>query len=747
MTQHIAIENLHAAPSARTRLSRRQVMVGAAGLTFAVALGANRRAAAAALVGERAGKALSPWVSIAADGTITIMSPATEMGQGSMTSLPLIIAEELDADWSKVRVVPAPPIDAIYGNPGFGGMMYTAGSNAVTSYYQPLRVFGAQVRRVLLDNAGKKLGVPVAELTTEPSAVVHATSGRKLGYGEIATFAEVPGKAPEIKPEDLKKPSQFRLIGKDVLRVELPGKVNGSARYSIDVQVPNMLYGAVLRAPVEGSVPDKIDDAKAKVIAGPVRIVRLPYGVGVLADTPWAVFEARRALASSVTWSRTGTAWGFDSDKGMERFAADAKNPARGATEWSKVGDARGELPKAAGTMEAEYRCDYAYHAQMEPLNAIASVSPSGDAVEIWAGTQSQSIACEAPAKILGIPRDKVKLHDMLMGGGFGRRGNRDVDFIIDAVLLSKEAGRPVKVMWTREDDVHNGRFRPISAHYVKAGFDPSGKLTAWHHRIAVDRVGPYMDPVRYQMSGGKDFIAMLGADLKGYDVPHQLVEQLYRDTGVRTNPLRGISFTANRFATETFMDEIALKRGVDPVKFRLELLKNTPRAVKVVERVAEMANWGKKREGRGLGFAFLDYSGSQVAGIAEVSVDRGSGQVKVHEFWCTIDCGVAVQPDNVVAQTESSIVYGLGMSLIERISIKDGVVQESNFYDYRVPRMNEVPVMHIEVIPTDNHPTGVGQMATPLIAPAISSAVMQLTGVRLRHTPFTPERVKAALG
>jgi isoquinoline 1-oxidoreductase beta subunit len=747
MTQHIAIENLHAAPSARTRLSRRQVMVGAAGLTFAVALGANRRAAAAALAGERAGKALSPWVSIAADGTITIMSPATEMGQGSMTSLPLIIAEELDADWSKVRVVPAPPIDAIYGNPGFGGMMYTAGSNAVTSYYQPLRVFGAQVRRVLLDNAGKKLGVPVAELTTEPSAVVHATSGRKLGYGEIAAFAEVPGKAPEIKPEDLKKPSQFRLIGKDVLRVELPGKVNGSARYSIDVQVPNMLYGAVLRAPVEGSVPDKIDDAKAKVIAGPVRIVRLPYGVGVLADTPWAVFEARRALASSVTWSRTGTAWGFDSDKGMERFAADAKNPARGATEWSKVGDARGELPKAAGTMEAEYRCDYAYHAQMEPLNAIASVSPSGDAVEIWAGTQSQSIACEAPAKILGIPRDKVKLHDMLMGGGFGRRGNRDVDFIIDAVLLSKEAGRPVKVMWTREDDVHNGRFRPISAHYVKAGFDPSGKLTAWHHRIAVDRVGPYMDPVRYQMSGGKDFIAMLGADLKGYDVPHQLVEQLYRDTGVRTNPLRGISFTANRFATETFMDEIALKRGVDPVKFRLELLKNTPRAVKVVERVAEMANWGKKREGRGLGFAFLDYSGSQVAGIAEVSVDRGSGQVKVHEFWCTIDCGVAVQPDNVVAQTESSIVYGLGMSLIERISIKDGVVQESNFYDYRVPRMNEVPVMHIEVIPTDNHPTGVGQMATPLIAPAISSAVMQLTGVRLRHTPFTPERVKAALG
>src|SRR3989454_6359129 len=268
MTQHVAMKSLNAP------LSRRRVMIGAAGLSFAVVLGT--RAGAATLATERTGKALSPWVSIAPDGSITIMSPATEMGQGSMTSLPLIIAEELDADWSKVRVVPAPPIDAIYGNPGFGGMMYTAGSNAVTSYYRPLRVFGAQVRRVLLDNAGRKLGVPLEELSTEPSAVVHVKSGRKLSYGEIAAFAEVPDKAPEVKPEALKKPSEFRLIGKDVPRVEVAGKVNGSARYSIDVQVPNMLYGAILRAPVEGSVPDKIDDTKAKVIAGAVRIVRLP---------------------------------------------------------------------------------------------------------------------------------------------------------------------------------------------------------------------------------------------------------------------------------------------------------------------------------------------------------------------------------------------------------------------------------------------------------------------------------------
>jgi len=744
MTQH-SIDSFSAHPSRRRTVSRRQVMLGAAGLSFAVALGGNGRASAARLAAERSGKALSPWVSISTDGTITIMSPATEMGQGSMTSLPLIIAEELDADWSKVAVVPAPPIDAVYGNPGFGGMMYTAGSNAVTSYFQPLRTFGAQVRRVLLDNAASKLAVPVEELTTEPSVVVHGKSGRRLGYGEIAAFAQLPDKAPEIKPEQLKKRSEFRLIGKDVMRVELPMKVNGSAKYAIDQQVPGMIYGAVIRAPVEGSAPDKVDDTKAKAVAGVMSVVRLPYGIGVLAETAWAAFAGRQAL--EITWTRQGQAWGFDSDKGMELFAAAARDPKVAATDWSKAGDVRAEMPKAASFMEAEYRCDYAYHAQMEPLNAIASVSATGDGAEIWCGTQSQTMAVEAVGKVLGIAREKVKLHDTLLGGGFGRRGHRDEEFIVDAVLMSKEAKRPVKVMWTREDDVHNGRHRPISAHYIKAGFDDSGKLLAWHHRVAGDRVTPFMDPVRYAERGRKDFILMLGTDLKGYDVPHQLIEQIYEDSGVRTSPLRGIGFTANKFATETFMDEIALKHGIDPVKFRLDLMRSAPRAVQVVERVAQMADWGRKRADRGLGFAYIDYSGSQVAGIAEVSLDRRSGEIKVHDFWCAIDCGIAVQPDNVAAQTESSIVYGLGMALTERITIRDGAVEQSNFYDYRVPRMNEVPLMHIEVIQTDNHPTGAGQMATPLVAPAISSAVAALTGVRLRHTPFTPERVTKALG
>src|SRR5215471_15581026 len=373
MATNIATTSLN-----NTSISRRQVMIGAAGLSFAFVL-SGPLARAATFASERTGNALSPWVSIAPDGTVTIMSAATEMGQGSLTSLPLIVAEELDADWAKVRIVRAPPLDAIYGNPGFGGMMYTAGSNAVTSYYQPLRIAGAQVRRVLLDNAARKWGVPVDELTTEPNAVVHAKSGRKLGYGEIAAFAELPAKAPEIKPDQLKKTADFRLIGKDVMRIELPDKVNGSATYGIDVQVPGMLYGTVLRAPVEGSVPDKIDEAKAKTIPGVTSVVRLPHGVGVVAETAWAALKARQTLNDAVTWTRTGVAWGFDSDKGHDAFAADAKNFKQAARDWSSQGNARQAFQAAASTVEGEYRCDYAYHAQMEPLNAVASVSPNGD--------------------------------------------------------------------------------------------------------------------------------------------------------------------------------------------------------------------------------------------------------------------------------------------------------------------------------------------------------------------------------
>ncbi|RAI39829.1 xanthine dehydrogenase family protein molybdopterin-binding subunit [Rhodoplanes roseus] len=715
-------------------LDRRMFMRGAGGLTFAVAIGLPALAAEARRVD------LGPWVTLSTDGTITIRGPATEMGQGSRTSLPLIFAEEMDADWSKVRIVRAAPIDAVYGNPGFGGVMYTAGSSAVTGYYKALRQFGAQVRLVLLDNVARRWNVPASELTTEASTVVHAASGRRIGYGEIAAFAEMPAKAPEVRDADLKDPKTFRLIGKDVMRVELPTKVNGTADYAINVAFPGLLHGAVLRTPVPGDGPAAIDDSAAKAVRGFIRTVPLPYGVGVLADSTVAALAAKDAL--KVTWTRKAKGWGFDSEKGLEEFAAAARDPARPSKPWETAGGGAAALAACASVHEAEYRCDFAYHAQMEPLNAVASVAADGSACELWVGTQSQTMAVTAAATTLGIGPDKVTFHEHLLGGGFGRRGPRDMEFVVDAVLLSQAVKQPVKMVWSREDDIRNGRFHPLTAHHMKAGFDAAGQLVAWHHRKAADVVTEFQDPVRYQKAGQKDFIGMLGAELKTYGIPNRQVDQITMDSGMRTQALRGIGFGPNKWAVEVFIDELAILRGADPLAFRLDLLKGSPRAHAVVDKAGRMADWSRKREGRGLGVAYIDYSGTQIAGVVEVSVDRASGQIKLHDVWIALDCGVTVQPDNIVAQTEGCVVYGIGLALSERITMVDGEVQQSNFYDYLIPRMRDVPAIHVELIATPNHPTGVGQMATPVIAPAISNAVAALTGKRLRHMPMTPDRV-----
>ena len=728
-------------------LGRRRFMVGAAGLTFGVAAGLPDMLAPGRAHAQAAKQVvINPYVTLYTDGTTVIMSPAAEMGQGSLTSLPRIVADEMDADWSKVRIVPAYPSGKLYGNPLFGGEQYTAGSATVTGYFNSLRQFGAQVRYVLVENAARHWGVPIAELSTQPGVVLHQKTGRRLTYGEIAAFATIPAEAPQIAVEPVST-AQFRLIGKDIGRIDVPGKVNGTAPYSIDVQVPGMIYGAILREPMEGAAPERIDDGAAQAIEGVIGVVPLNYGVGVLAETPWAAFKAKNAL--KVTWSRKAKGWGFSNEKGYAQFAAVARDPLSKGIAWESKGDMAAAMANAAMVVEGEYRADYCYHAQIEPLNSVAAVSPAGDAVEVWVGTQSQTITVVAVARALGIPVEKVKFNGLLLGGGFGRRGNRDVEFIVDSVLMSKAAGRPVKVIWTREDDVHNGRFRPLYVNRVRAGLDASGKIIAWHHRVVCDEVLAFMDPVRYKMTKGRDNIAMRGTELPTYAIPDRLTEGLQQATGMRTNPLRAIGVGQNSFANEVFIDELAARQGVDPVAFRLRQLDTTQlaqRARHVIEEVAKMADWGRKRPGRGLGIAYLDYSGTQLGGIAEVSVDRQSGAIKVHDFWCTIDVGVPVHPDNVVAQTESSIVYGLGLALTERITIADGAVQQSNFFDYHVPRMRDLPEIHIKLIPTRNHPTGAGQMATPLVASAISNAVYQLTGARLRQQPMLPERVKLAL-
>ena len=725
--------------------SRRRFMTGAAGLTFGVAVaspGLKELVVGAAEAATSSSK-INNWVTVFTDGTVVIQSPAAEMGQGSLTSLPLIVAEEMDADWSKVRIVAAPPNNQIYGNPAFRYLQYTAGSATVTGYFTNLRQFGAQVRYVLLDNAAQRWGVPLGEVVSEPGFAVHPKSGRRLSYGEIAAFAKVPAQAPDVQLDPLDKVN-FRLIGKDVPRIDVAGKTNGSAQYSIDVQVPGMVYGAILREPVDRAEPVQIDDREARAVAGVLQIVPLKYGVGVVADTPWAAFRAKQAL--NVSWSKEARGWKHSSSSGFEAFSQIARDESKKGVAWESVGQAAAELGKSKTIIEGEYRADYAYHAQMEPLNSVASVSKDG--CEIWCGTQSQTIAVDAVAAALGIPAEKVKFNGMLLGGGFGRRGNRDLEFMVDSALLSKAVGKPVKVLWTREDDVKNGRFRPQYVNRIRAAVDDKGKIVAWHHRVVSDEALAYMDPVRFKASQGRDNIAMRGTELPTYDIPHRLAEGLQQPTGIRTAPLRAIGVGQNSFANEVFIDEVAARLGVDPVEFRIRQLAGTPlaqRGRRVIEEVARMADWKRKREGRGLGVAYLDYSGTQLAGIAEVSLNK-DGRIKVHDFWCVIDAGVAIQPDNIIAQTESSIVYGIGLALSEHIDVSGGLVQQSNFFDYHVPRMRDIPNIHIKLVQTPNHPTGAGQMATPLVPSAIANAFHQLTGVRLRQQPLLPARVQQAM-
>ena len=725
-------------------LTRREVMVGAAGLTFSL-VGCQRSMIAQPPAGDSAAaRQITPWVGIAEDGTVSIVSPAVEMGQGSRTSLPLILAEELDADWDRVEIVPAPPIDAVYGNPEFDGQMYTAGSAAVSGYFDSLRRFGAQVRRVLLDNVARHWSVPVGELSTEPHAVVHAATGRRIDYGAVAAFAEIPETAPEISEADLKDPSEFRLIGNDVMRVELPQKVDGTAQYSIDVHPPGMVYGAVLQTPVPGGTPDTVDASATMQLDGVLAVEALPHGVGVLAETPWAAFQGKAQL--NVRWSNQDPAQSFNSERAMADFSAAARSRSPDGVTWENEGDVEAALDNAATLYEREFRSDFAYHAQMEPLNAVASVAPNGESCEIWVGTQSQTMAVNATAQALGIAPDRVRLNEMLLGGGFGRRGATDQAFLVDAVRLSQSIRRPVKVIWTREDDLRAGRFHPLSASFIRAGLDAGGRVTAWHTRRASDLVEKEQDPMGFAEGDGQDVISMEGSEIQTYAIPNRLAEHAPRTSGMRTLPLRGIGFVHNKFATESLIDEIAVDAGRDPVEFRLDLLADQPRARKVIETAAGMSGWGTAPEGHGLGIAYIDYEDTQVASVVDVSVLRQTGVITVHNVWLAIDCGIAVQPDNVIAQQMGCAVYGLGLALTESVSMDGGVVEQSNFHDYLIPRMSDIPNIEVELVRTPNPPTGAAQMATPLMAPAISNALAALTGVRLRHMPMTGRRVREAL-
>jgi len=714
-----------------------------AGLTLALAVAVAPRT----LIGEalaEAPLALTVWLHIGTDGTITMVSPAAELGQGTSTTLPAVLAEELDADWSKVKIVQPPVWDEKkYGNPASNGILQTTASLATRGYFKPMRIAGAQARRVLLDAAAAKWGVPVGELSTQPSVVVHEASGRRLGYGEIAAFAQAPAELPGIADKDLKAPAKFRFIGKDVARAELPSKVTGAAQFAIDAQVPGMLYAAVRQSPYEGGAPQTVDDAAARTVPGIIDVIRLPNGVGVIGSTVEGTQAAKNLL--EISWTNAPGAQ-LDSERALEEFAAIARDKSRDGVPFESVGDAKAAMAGAAKVFRSEYRTRYTYHGQMEPLNATASVGADGKSVEIWAGTQTPTGLLNEVAQLLQIERSKIVFHQHVLGGGYGRRGGPQ-DVVLDAVRLAMAAGKPVKLIWSREDDIANGKFRPMTAHHIEAGFDAGGKLIAWHHRVVAESVGAY----RAGLTGGKpprnDAIVMKGSPIPQYPIANKLAEHVVESRGTRLSSWRGVGVGYNAFAIESFLDEIAQAQGKDPIAFRLELSGGQPRVQTLIRAVAEMSDWGRKRDGRALGTAFMEKDDTLAAGVAEISIDRASGQIKVHNFWCAIDAGIAVQPRNLAYQTEGSIVFGLSHMLRERITIKDGRVQQTNYTDYQIARMSDVPNIEVRVISTDNPPTGAGEDGLPLVAGAVGNAVAAMTGARLRELPFTPDRVRGALG
>lgn len=726
-------------------LSRRSFLITVGGAGIAVAFGGLPQDGLGAIPSPTAAGGYRPnaWVTIAADDTVTIMSPASEMGQGIMTALPLLIAEDMDADWNKVRIVQAPSDAEKYGNPGFYGVQLTGGSESTRGYYAMLRLVGAQTRKILIATAAGMLNVPASELASEPNRVVHARSGRVLGFGEIAAAGRLPDPLPEATEADLKPLAQCRLIGNpDIVRIDLPSKVDGSATFGIDVQLPDMLYGAVLRAPVQGERPQSIDDAEARAVPGVTHIVSLPYGVGIIGETVEATKRAKDLL--TVAWSNSSRSRNYSTERLLEEYRRIGRDLAQAGVAAHVQGDAQGAIARAAKVIAVDYMSDHVCHATMEPMNATARVT--GDRVEVWAPTQGPTGTQRFAADILGTVPEKVTVNTTLLGGGFGRKA--EDDFIVDAVSLAKAVeGRPVKVIWSREDDVRHDKYRPLEAQHVQVGLDADGNILGWRHRVVAQSIFARTNPEVFKSEGGHDSVVTEGARFN-YAVPAHQIEYIRRDDGRDVGFWFAVGVGYTRFAIECIIDEVAAAKSVDPLALRLELLGDQPRARKVIETVARMAQWDRPRDGRALGLAYSDAFGSHCAEIAEVSLDRQTGEIRVHTVWCAVDPGVAVQPRNVEAMMIGGITNGASHALFEQINIIDGEVQEQNFDTYRVMRISEAPDIKVTVITTPESPIGgVGQAGLPPTGPAIANAVARLTGgVRLRHYPFLPQRVKAAL-
>ncbi|MGY0194795.1 molybdopterin cofactor-binding domain-containing protein [Leptothrix sp. BB-4] len=708
----------------------RRAFLGASGAALVLGFALPSGALAAGRQDTLApGHVLNAWVRIGSDDTVTVICGSAEMGQGVLTAIPMLLAEELDADWARVRVEQA-PADPAYNNPMFG-MQATGGSTTVRGHWEPLRKAGAAARAMLVAAAAEKWKVDPSQCRTA-DGVVSGPGKLSARYGELA---EAASRLPVPTSVALKDSKDFKILGQPKKRLDTPLKLDGSAKYGIDAQVPGMLVAVMARAPMPGAKVRTLDDAAAKAVPGVRQVISIPHGVAVLADGYWTARKGRDAL--KIEWDHGETA-GLSTAK-VEKMLADAARA--GAPSVAKAaGDVAAGRASAARTLEADYSAPYLAHACMEPMNCTAWVK--GDEVEIWAGTQSQGPAQGILGAVAQVAPAKVKVHTMMLGGGFGRRFAPD--FAIDATLLSKLSGKPVKLIYTREDDMAAGYYRPASATRFTGSLDGTGKLVALSADVASPSIMGGSGFMKVP-ENGVDHFAVEGIADMPYDIPNLRLAYSRQEPGPQVWFWRSVGHSQNIFFMEGFIDELALAAGQDPYEFRRSLLGSQPRYKGVLEAAAQKAGWGRPLpagvfRGIAVGMSF----GSYVAEVAEVSV-AADGTPKIHRIVAAVDCGQVVNPAIVARQIEGGIVYGLSAALYGKLEIADGRVTTGNFHQYPVLRMNEVPKIEVHILPSNEKPGGIGEPGTPPAAPAVVNAIAAATGQRLRSLPIDTARLRKA--
>jgi isoquinoline 1-oxidoreductase subunit beta len=680
------------------------------------------------------------WFEITPDNKITITLGISEMGQGSRTALPMIIADELEADWKQVRIQQGQASEA-FKNPVFDDQI-TVGSASVRGFYEPLRKAGAAGRVMLVKAAAQTWKVPEEECTAIKGAVMHKKSNRKLTYGQLCLKA---AKLDLPKDPPLKKEEEFRYIGKPMARVDIPEKVAGKAVYGLDVNVPDMLYAVIARPPAYGAKPISYDQKAAEGVKGVRTTFPTPQGIFVCAESLYAARKGRDAL--QVKWDQ-GTHPGLNNDSIEKHFIEGLDKPGAVA---AKMGDAKKALGEASKKVDAIYFLPFVAHATMEPMNCTAYVQK--DRCDIWVPTQAQTLAQIFASQISGLPMDKIHIHTTFLGCGLGRRGSYP-DFVIEAVIASKAVGKPVKVVWSREEDIKYDFYRAATCQRIEAGLDSQGRLIAWSHKVACSSILKFLNPD--WIKDGVDFFSLWGIvdapippvySHTVYEFPNFHVEQYLSDLPIPVAPWRSVQNAPNAFVMECFMDELAHAVGKDPIEFRLSLLKNNMRARRVLQTVAEKAGWGKPiPKGKGRGIAQHSCFGSFVAQVADVSVNEKDGSVKVDRIVAAVDCGPVVNPDTVKAQIEGAVIEALSATLKEEIKFSNGGVKSANFDDYKIIRMSEIPEIEVHIIKSNEKIGGIGEPGVPPAAPAVGNAIFNATGVRIRRIPFTPERVLEAI-